>query len=756
MKAVVQFLLMCMCVFYTQEAAAQVNESHFSQREYTKRPKIGIALSGGAAHGLAHIGVIQYLDEIGVNIDYITGTSMGAIIGAMHAMGYDGKQMEEIAANINWDAVINNNIGYEGVSPIEKFHHDKYPLNFAISDRRILLPQGILNTNRLEIVLARLFSPTVGIDQFADLPRPFRCYGVDIEKGTVVSMENGKLTDALRASMAIPSVFSPFKYQDQWIVDGGLMRNFPVMENFDMGSDIVLGSYVGKEKSDISELNDLIDILSESAFMMSLKDSKKQKDNVDILFCPDVKNDGVFDFNAYEKLIKEGYRSAKNHHQELMELLGILNEFAEGDKVIPLEIPDYLYIDSIKTSNLPIADQKLAIDKFGLDSRSHMTYKMIEGGIARIVSTLNFESVKYEILKDAEKNILLIDAKPRQYRKMGININHFSNTNSSLILSGQARNLFFRLSNLRVTLRLSDNPGIAGEYYLRGGLDSKNWVFGIRASVEKSRLRFYSKNLQKKVGLQWEAHIKPYFTYEFSNHMSVTGSVDFKRLDFQNQIRSVLDIKQIINASTRFGLEFSYDNRDERVLPKKGSSYFISAGYGLAAPDNIRYTRTEAADVVTLPMSDDYFDAELYASKTVALKSNLWWTLAVDMYYKSKPSLLDGYKIGGTSVKTDLSIPFIGYISTELMSNKHAYARTDIRLAIFEQVSVAMVFNGIYTSNNSLEYSDPDHETSYFAYGAGLELGIKSPLGPILFDIGYSSEAEKVKGEISVGWRHFF
>jgi NTE family protein len=176
-------------------AAAQHSESHFTQREYTERPKIGIALSGGSAHGLAHIGVIQYLDEIGMNIDYITGTSMGAVIGALHAMGYDGKQMEEIAADINWDAVINNNIRYEGVSPIEKFHHDKYPLKFVINDRRILLPQGLLNTNRLELVLARLFSPTVGIDQFADLPRPFRCFGVDIETGEVVSVENGKVND---------------------------------------------------------------------------------------------------------------------------------------------------------------------------------------------------------------------------------------------------------------------------------------------------------------------------------------------------------------------------------------------------------------------------------------------------------------------------------------------------------------------------------------------------------------------------------
>ena len=212
MKKVIYLLVGFLSGIYAQGLAAQADDLYFTQRKYSSKPKVGLALSGGAAHGLAHIGVIQYLDEIGVNVDYITGTSMGAVIGALHAMGYNGKQLEVIAAEINWDAIINNKIQYSGVSPIEKFYHNKYPLNFDISDSRILLPQGILNTNRLEVVLARLFSPTIGIENFTDFPRPYKCYGVDIERGEVVTMENGKLTDALRASMAIPSVFSPYNY----------------------------------------------------------------------------------------------------------------------------------------------------------------------------------------------------------------------------------------------------------------------------------------------------------------------------------------------------------------------------------------------------------------------------------------------------------------------------------------------------------------------------------------------------------------
>jgi len=756
MNLILKFALLFGLLVCLQCVSAQDTDVHFTQREYQERPKFGLALSGGAAHGLAHIGVIKYLDELGIEIDYITGTSMGAIIGALYAMGYSGNDMQNIAADIDWDAILNENIRYSGVAPIEKFHHDKYPLNFVINGRKILLPQGIINTNRLELVLARLFSPVVGIENFEELPIPFKCYAVDIEKGEVVALENGKLPEALRASMAIPSVFAPVKYQDKWLVDGGLMRNFPVKENIAMGADIIMGSYVGREKSDISELNDLLDILSESAFMMSIKDSKIQKDNSDVLFCPDVKRLGVFDFNEYPKFIEEGYRVAKHHHEELMSVLEIQNRYQEKEEIVPVKVLEYLYIDSIRIDNIPLADKKLALDKFAFKPRTHLTYRMIERGISRIRSTLNFESVKYSIRKNNEKNILVIEAEPRAYRKLGLNVNHFSNTNSSLILSGQVRNLLFRLSNLRATLRLSDNPGAAGEYYLRGGLNSKNWILGLQGSVTKAGLKFFSEGTQRKSGFQWEGHIKPYIKYEFNNVLNISASIDLRRFDFRNQVRTNFDVTRVINSSTRYGLDLTFDNRDDRILTKKGSSFLLSVGFGEVSDDKIRYTNPDAETIIKLPMSDDFFDAEVYISSTVPIKDKVWWSISADAYYKTVPSLLDGYKIGGTTSRIERSLPFIGYVNTELMSNAHIYARSDIRIAIFEQVSLALIANAMVSSNEAMIYSDPNRNTNYLAFGSGLELGISTPLGPILLDVGYNSEAREIRGEISVGWRHFY
>ena len=172
--------ILCFFLFQVLLPAQNVDFYVDSLLRENIRPKIGLALSGGAAHGLAHIGVIQYLDEIGLEVDYVTGTSMGAIIGALYSMGYNGKEIEAIAKKLDWNGILNNEVYMDEVAAVEKKYHDKYPLTFVIEDNEILLPQGFLNTNRLEMELAKMFAPAIGIDDFSDLPIPFKCFGVDI------------------------------------------------------------------------------------------------------------------------------------------------------------------------------------------------------------------------------------------------------------------------------------------------------------------------------------------------------------------------------------------------------------------------------------------------------------------------------------------------------------------------------------------------------------------------------------------------
>lgn len=752
----IKHCILFLFVLFAIQLDGQYSDLNFEYREYPSRPKIGLALSGGSAHGLAHIGVIQYLDEIGLNVDYITGTSMGGIIGALHAMGYNGDEIADIAGRLDWDDILNNKVQYKGVSPIEKYFHDKYPLSLQIKGTSILLPQGFLNTNTLELVLEELCAPALGIDDFDQLPIPFRCFGVDIENGKIITLRSGRLDQALRATMAIPSVFSPMYYQGKWMVDGGLMRNFPVSNNLDLGADIVLGSYVGREKADMSELNNLLDILSESAFMMSIADSDKQKYMVDVLMCPDVKGTDVFDFNNYEELIKLGYESAKAQAGAFKKVLNILDKYEQADSIIPLVPVDYLYIDSIRINDIPKADKKLALDKFALLPRSHLKRSEIINGIRRISSTLNFESVTYQINQNKEKNILQINAKPREVRNLGININHFNSTNSSLILSGQIRNLLMRLSSLRANIRLSDNPAVSVDYFVRGGFNSKNWVFGLSGSVAKRENIFYSKGEQKKFGFEWIGHFKPYIMFEFNNYANIKADIDFRSYDLINKVKSFIDFSRIRNTNNRFGLEFTFDSRDTRVFANNGILFETKMGYGFLAKDDHVFTTADAENLIQFPESGDFYDFEMYFKQTIGIREKLWWSFSGDVYYKSNPSILSNYDVGGTGIKSDNHLPFVAFKDLELSFNKFVYARTDLRIGIYKNVSASLVGNIIIGDSDVLAYSAPSLDKRITAYGVGIELGMMLPIGPILFDIGYNSESDDIGTELSLGWRHIF
>ena len=256
-----------------------------AQDRSQERPKIGLALSGGGAHGLAHIGVIQYMEEIGIDVDYITGTSIGAIVGGVYAMGYDADAMMEIVTRYRWNEIIGNKISLQEVSPLEKYDHNRFPATLRISENQLLLPMAIYQGHKLDLALKQLFSAANLINDFSELPIPFKCYAVDLIQGGLVELSSGNLVTSIRASMAIPAVFSPVLIDSMLLIDGGLLVNFPAMQVRDMGADIVIGSFVGSKKAELSDIESMVDVLKYSGFMTSLVNTEEQFGSTDILVC---------------------------------------------------------------------------------------------------------------------------------------------------------------------------------------------------------------------------------------------------------------------------------------------------------------------------------------------------------------------------------------------------------------------------------------------------------------------------------------
>ena len=252
-----------------------------SQSSDTK-PKIGLALSGGSAHGFAHVGVIKYLEELGIEIDYVIGTSMGSVIGGLFAMGYNAAEITKTAGELDWDQLMSNRVPLDEIAPIEKPFHDRIPISALWKNSSFRLPRGFIRGQKLDLVVSKVYSAAYHIEDFDDFQIPFRCVAIDIEDGSIDVLDKGYVGNAIRASMAIPTVFPPKEVDGRLYVDGGLLRNFPVQEAIDLGADIVIGVYVGSEKATRDELYSMFDILKQSASMANLLDAEVQKKLTDV------------------------------------------------------------------------------------------------------------------------------------------------------------------------------------------------------------------------------------------------------------------------------------------------------------------------------------------------------------------------------------------------------------------------------------------------------------------------------------------
>src|SRR6195952_463793 len=231
---VIPFLTTIVLIFSLHAVAQQLNQ----------RPKIGLTLSGGGAKGLAHIGILKAIDSAGLKIDYITGTSMGSIIGSLYAVGYPADSIEKMSRQINWDLILSNQASLRTLFMEEKDEYSKYTVELPWVNHRFLLPSGVLQGQELWLLLAEMFFPVYNQKDFSKFNIPFKCIGTDVGNGEAVVMGKGEITSAIRASMAIPTFFTPVEYDDKLVVDGGVVRNFPVRDVKEMGADYVIGSNV--------------------------------------------------------------------------------------------------------------------------------------------------------------------------------------------------------------------------------------------------------------------------------------------------------------------------------------------------------------------------------------------------------------------------------------------------------------------------------------------------------------------------------
>ncbi|NOZ60331.1 MAG: BamA/TamA family outer membrane protein [Calditrichaeota bacterium] len=374
-----------------------------------KRPSVGLVLSGGGAKGFAHIGILKMLDSLKIPVDYIAGTSMGAIIGGLYSIGYKGVELEQLARRSDWEEIFTDKPPRKMLPYFEKKQTGKYQLEFYLKGVKPIPPSGLIYGQKVLLLFTSLTFPFERVKDFDQLPIPFRCVAVDLVSGNEVVLHRGSLAKALRATMAIPTAFSPVEWGDSLLVDGGLVNNLPADVAKKMGADIIIAVDVESPLKSRKELNSAIDVLNQTVTLLGIERKRKNLKYVDLLIKPNVRGftTGDFESEKIKVLIKRGNEAAKAALPRLL----ALKEKYHLNRLFN-EASEQVTRDSVRIHDIQITGNRSVENEF-IFSKLHLSpgqifdSKILERGIAELKSSGLFRKISYEIVPYRENQARL-------------------------------------------------------------------------------------------------------------------------------------------------------------------------------------------------------------------------------------------------------------------------------------------------------------------------------------------------------------
>ena len=294
---------------------------HTFPQNQPARKKVGLVLGGGGAKGAAEVGVLKVLEEVGIPVDYIAGTSIGAIVGGLYAIGYNAADLDSLIRNQNWMFLLGDQVKRESETFISKEEREKYLLRVPLSkERKVSLPSGYVTGQNIVNLFSKL---TVGyhrVEDFSTLPIPFRCVAIDLVEGQEVVLSSGSLPMAMRASMSIPGVFAPVDWNGMMLVDGGALNNLPVDVVRDMGADVVICVDLSTGWRKREELKSATGVLDQLINIMGQTKYRQNKAEADVYINPRLKGftSASFQPEAIDRMIERGEEAARKQWDELV------------------------------------------------------------------------------------------------------------------------------------------------------------------------------------------------------------------------------------------------------------------------------------------------------------------------------------------------------------------------------------------------------------------------------------------------------
>ncbi len=703
------------------------------------QPKLGLVLSGGGARGIAHIGVIKVLEKEGIRPDVITGTSMGSIVGGLYAMGYDAKALERIAREMDWELMFSDRIPRRNIAIEEKEDLEKFIATFPLKEGKVMLPLGLIGGHNISNKLSTLTLPVHHIDDFDELPIPFRCITTDIETGEAIVQSSGYLADALRASMAVPSVFSPVEIDGRLLVDGGVVRNLPVSDALEMGADVTIAVDVATTLFDRSQLSSALLIMGQTALFQSTANNRIQEKKADVLIVPEIGNLTVANFTneAVDSLIRIGEKAAYEALTKIKNMTDSLNIRKKDEiRFIPTSQIERLYIRDLELRGLKDVSPELILNSLRITPPQWITAEDLKSAIDRVFGTQFFEQVNYKLEPMSQGGVRLIVRvveNSTDYFKVGIHYD--DHLKSLLLLNLTFRNFFIEGSRFSTDLMLGGNPSLSSSLYYITSLKFAPGI-GINLQVQKFTAFLYDDHVRTQ-----ELDLR-YGSGSFMLHTSPFDNL-FLRLGIQNEVARVKAIignypRTLFNVPSLF-LHFHFDSYDDRFFPHEGSysnvffKYVIGEIY--SSNDNFQYT-----PYATLTVKMD---------RAISLTDNASLIRSFNMGFSNSVDIPDIHKfyMGGAGVQSLNFIPLFGYQVMELAGTQIASFSLSLRNSLSKNGYFFTTLNGGIASDEMFQLI----KFGRYHYGLALSYGYNSPIGPIVLTGAKSFERSDIMTHISIG-----
>ena len=709
-------------LFFVSFIYSQENSGVMKKKDINlKKKKIGLVLSGGGAKGFAHIGVLKVLEEENIEIDYITGTSMGSIVGGLYSMGYSAKELEKIVLETDWFYHMKDNPERIEIPLEEKLNKEKYIFEIELDGWDFKLPKGLIDGHKIGLLLNRLTWNANGINDFSELPIPFACVATDIETGECVILNKGNLAEAMRASMAIPSIFTPIEIDGKMLIDGMMVRNYPVEEVKKMGADIVIGVDVGEKLKKKEELNNFADVINQALKFRITDNSNISREQTDILIEPELNNFTGASFDKQKELIEAGEIAARK-------MIGELKKYSGKNKIKEkLKIEKYVYIKKIKLNGLEKEEEKVYKNMFDFKIPSLLSHKKIEEKIKKIYVLNFFNKINYHI----DNDILVINIIKRKNDSFKLGFRYDSETNASLLLNTTVKNIGFNSSKTIFDIKLSENPKLSLNYYVFKGYKTK---LGYMLSTSYSGEGVYVYNdKRKEAKYNLDLYTGEFFVGTLFSNSNLFGLG--LRLNYLEAIPEVApkDYPEIKESFSIIIGKIMMDFYNKKYFPKQGSMIDFDMFYG--------DERIESGG--------DYIQYLLRMKSTNTLFDRIYFTKSIKMGIQKGDKVPRSQEITlGGDVDGENRISFVGVKKMEysakniiVLSGEFNYEFKKNRFFIIkgEMASISEELDEVFKNKDD------------FLYGIGSGAGANTLIGPVEVLLNYQKE-NGTTGSLKIGY----